>query len=76
MADYKVIGNVTIGNIQYADSLETALSNADICMIQSDWDEFKKIDYDIYDIELIVDGRRTLKNGIKNPYFSIGSGKR
>ena len=63
-------------DIQYADSPETALSDAEICMIQSDWDEFKKIDYDIYEIELIVDGRRTLKNGIKTPYFSIGSGKR
>ncbi len=62
--------------IEYAKSAEDALRNADICMIQADWDEFENINYDSFALELIVDGRRTLKRAIKTPYFAVGSGKR
>ncbi len=61
-------------NIEYAESAEDALKKADICMIQGDWEEFKNLDYDSLGLELIVDGRRTVKKKIKTPYFRIGSG--
>ncbi len=63
-------------NIEYAESAEEALKKADICMIQTDWDEFKNIDYDSLGLELVVDGRRTVKRRITTPYYAIGSGKR
>jgi len=59
--------------IEYAESPEGALSMADICMIQADWDEFKRLDYDRYNLELIVDGRKTLNGlNIQTPHVGIG----
>ena len=57
--------------IIYAKSAEEALSNADVCVIQADWDEFKNIDYDKFHLKLIVDGRRTI-TPTKTPYLRIG----
>ena len=62
-------------DIEYAESAEEALKKADICMIQTDWDEFRDINYGGFGLKLIVDGRRTLKKEIGAPYFAIGSGK-
>ena len=64
-----------ISGITYASSAEEAVSQANICMIQSDWKEFKEIDYDKYGLELIVDGRKTLgASAIETPYIGIGRG--
>ena len=58
--------------VSYAGSAGEALAGADICMIQADWKEFKEIDYDRYGLELIVDGRNTLKGRVQTPYLGIG----
>jgi len=57
--------------IEYAKSAEEALNNADICVIQADWDEFKNIDYDKFNLKLIVDGRKTIEF-TNTPYLRIG----
>jgi len=63
-------------NIKYAKSAEKALSDADICIIQADWDEFKNIDYDKFNLRLIVDGRKTLTIKPKTRYIRIGMGQK
>ncbi len=60
--------------IEYAESAESALKDADVCMIQADWDEFKSIDYDSFGLEAIIDGRRTIDRKLKTPHIRIGSG--
>jgi UDPglucose 6-dehydrogenase len=52
--------------IKYAPGLREALKDADACIIQSDWDEFKKLTGEDF-IELmndpvVIDGRRTFEN--------------
>jgi len=58
--------------INYAETAEEALSRADICMIQAEWNEFRSLDYDAYNLILIVDGRKTLKKPYKTPHIGIG----
>ncbi|UCG71199.1 MAG: UDP-glucose/GDP-mannose dehydrogenase family protein [Thermoplasmata archaeon] len=81
--DPKAIDNfkkLTEKNITYAESAKEALRDADICIIQSDWSEFKSLtpqDFkDLMKTPLIIDGRRTFdpesftSEGVK--YLGIG----
>ena len=66
--------------ITYASSAKEALKEADICIIQSDWSEFKSLtpqDFmELMKTPLIIDGRRTfdpkqlIEHGVT--YFGIG----
>ncbi len=81
--DPKAIDNfkkLTKKPITYAASVKDALKDADICIIQSDWSEFKSLkpeDFkELMKTPIIIDGRRTfdpkelIKQGIT--YFGIG----
>ena len=67
-------------DITYVTSAKEALKEADICIIQSDWGEFKSLtpqDFkETMKTPLIIDGRRTfdpqymIANGVK--YLGIG----
>ena len=51
-------------DIDYSENLQDALKDADICIIQNDWDEFKMLepeDFNIMKGDIIVDTRRILK---------------
>ncbi|MEF8873661.1 MAG: UDP-glucose/GDP-mannose dehydrogenase family protein [Candidatus Thermoplasmatota archaeon] len=48
---------------EYAESIEDALLDADACIIQNDWDEFKELhgdDFDRMKDKVVLDGRRVL----------------
>lgn len=66
-------------NIEYCDNKNEVLNNTDFLVILTEWGEFKKVDYDLFDkLEdlTIFDGRNLLdqeklsQKGVK--YFSIG----
>lgn len=71
----KLLDNREIG---YADSIEDALVDADACIIQNDWEEFKELrseDFDGMKKKVVLDGRRILdeerlEEGIT--YLSVG----
>lgn len=47
-------------NIQYATSVEESISNSDVTLILTDWDEIKNIDLKLFDTmkyPLVIDGR-------------------
>ena len=66
--------------ITYVESAKEALKDADMCIIQSDWPEFKSISpgefKELMKTPIIIDGRRSfdpnqvMKEGIT--YFGIG----
>jgi len=63
-----------VPDIEYASSAEEAVEKADIVIIQADWDEFKKLDFDAFDnLKLVVDGRRTVSPK-KVKYVAVGRG--
>ncbi|MFO7792618.1 MAG: UDP-glucose/GDP-mannose dehydrogenase family protein [Candidatus Saliniplasma sp.] len=66
------------GRIQYADDVAEALQNADICIIQSDWDEFKELtaqDFKPMKGKVIVDARRLLDPAdLTDDFIYIGVG--
>ena len=63
-----------VPNIDYASSAEEALMDADIAIIQVDWEEFRHIDFDAYNnLKLVVDGRRTVRPK-RVKYVAIGRG--
>jgi len=63
-----------IPHIEYADSAKNAVRSADIVIIQADWEEFKKLDFDSFpNLKLVVDGRRTVSPK-KVKYVAIGRG--
>ena len=63
-----------VPDIEYASSAEEAVEKADIVIIQADWDEFKKLDFDAFDnLKLVVDGRRTVRPK-KVKYVAVGRG--
>ena len=63
-----------VPEIEYASSAEEAVRQADIVIIQADWDEFKTLDFDSFsNLKLVVDGRRTVKPE-KVKYVAIGRG--
>jgi len=69
-----------IDGISYADSIEEALTEADACIIQNDWDEFRELDgkdFEVMKDKVVLDGRRVLneeKLGKEITYLSIGKG--
>ncbi|MFW9923767.1 MAG: nucleotide sugar dehydrogenase, partial [Candidatus Thorarchaeota archaeon] len=67
--------------IIYANTLQNALKDADVCMLVTDWDEFKKLspeNFLIMKTPILIDGRRIydynkfIQAGIK--YAGIGLG--
>lgn len=71
-----------VKGMEYADSIEEALTDAHGCIIQNDWEEFKKLgpsDFDVMKDPVVIDGRRVLDRdgameGVK--YIGVGSGKK
>jgi UDPglucose 6-dehydrogenase len=59
-----------ISDISYAKSVTDCLTNADACLILTDWDEFKALadkDFSVMRNKIIIEGRKTLdKNKVKN----------
>ncbi len=49
-------------DIEYCDSIEKALDEADACLILTDWNEFKNIDFHKMRKKIVIEGRRILKN--------------
>ncbi len=63
-----------VPEIEYAKTAEEAISNADVVIIQADWEEFKNIDFDSFEnLKLVVDGRRTARPK-KVRYVAVGRG--
>ncbi len=61
-------------SIKYASGADEAVKNADIVIIQADWEEFKNMNFDAYpNLKLVVDGRRTVKPE-RVKYVTIGRG--
>jgi len=48
--------------IVYSDSASSALKDADIALIVTDWDEFKELDYSAMKKKTVIDGRNIVKN--------------
>ncbi|MFW6304500.1 MAG: UDP-glucose dehydrogenase family protein [Candidatus Saliniplasma sp.] len=65
-------------DIEYADDKSEAIKNADICIIQNDWNEFKGMTYEDFEPmkgRVIVDARRVLDEedlGEKFIYIGVG----
>jgi UDPglucose 6-dehydrogenase len=54
----------TFGNsVEYCLSKEECVANADLCMIATEWDEFKKLDLSMIKCP-IIDGRRILEPSV------------
>lgn len=52
-----------VDEITFAGSVEEALTDADGCIIQNDWNEFEKLDEEDFEVmsdKVILDGRRVL----------------
>ncbi|MFO8109783.1 MAG: nucleotide sugar dehydrogenase, partial [Thermoplasmata archaeon] len=52
-----------VSNVEYAETIEEALTGSDGCIIQTDWDEFrdlKEADFSVMRIPVVLDGRRVL----------------
>ncbi|MEM4347001.1 MAG: UDP-glucose/GDP-mannose dehydrogenase family protein [Candidatus Altiarchaeota archaeon] len=49
-------------NIQYANSAEEALKDADIALILTDWKEFENLDFSVMKNKIVVDGRNIVRN--------------
>ncbi len=66
------------GKIRYTDSREEALEDADICIIQNDWNEFKNLkpkDFEPMRGKIIVDSRRLLNlENFTDDFVYIGVG--
>ena len=74
--DPKAMDNFSkiVPDIEYAESAEDAESSADIVIIQVDWEEFKRLDFDSFpNLKLVVDGRRTA-NPKRVKYVAVGRG--
>ena len=74
----EIIGN----KISYATSTANALENADVCLLVTEWDEFKRLtpnDYKIMKTPILIDGRRIYDHKLfKNKgiiYAGIGLGE-
>jgi len=69
-----------IDGVNYSDSIEEALKDADGCIIQNDWEEFGRLDREAFEImknKVVLDGRRVLdeeKLGDDVTYVTIGKG--
>lgn len=56
---------IFLDKIQYGESIESTLNGADICMIFTEWDEFKKLNPKIFidrmNKPIVIDGRNCFK---------------
>lgn len=56
---------IFLDKIQYGESIESTLDGADICMIFTEWDEFKKLNPKIFidrmNNPIVIDGRNCFK---------------
>jgi len=50
-------------DIEYCDSPEAALEDADGCLLMTEWDMFKDLDYSGMNQKIVVDGRRIIPEG-------------
>ncbi|HEC82649.1 MAG TPA: UDP-glucose/GDP-mannose dehydrogenase family protein [Thermoplasmatales archaeon] len=48
-------------DIEYCDSVNEAIENADACLILTEWKEFEKIDFSKMKNKIVIEGRRILK---------------
>ncbi len=70
-----------VDGINYTESIEEALTDADACIIQNDWKEFSELegkDFEVMKEKVVLDGRRVLdegKLGKDITYLSIGKGQ-
>lgn len=70
-----------IDGINYAESIEEALIDAEACIIQNDWEEFSELegeDFEVMKDKIVLDGRRVLDEGALDEdikYLSIGKGQ-
>ncbi|MCD6512007.1 MAG: UDP-glucose/GDP-mannose dehydrogenase family protein [Thermoplasmata archaeon] len=48
--------------IEYCNSVDDALKDADACLIMTDWNEFKNIDFSGMKRKIVIEGRRILEN--------------
>ena len=46
--------------ISYAESAKAALTNADGCLIMTDWAEFQSLDFNLMAKPVVIDGRRVI----------------
>lgn len=62
--DPKAIDNMKkiFSNINYANSAEEALKDADIALILTDWKEFENLDFSVMRNKVVIDGRNVVKN--------------
>jgi len=70
----KIFGN----RINYCKNIDETLEDADVCIIASDWDEFKEI-YDKFELmknKIVIDGRRMLNpekcKELNIKYYGVG----
>jgi len=54
----KILSN----RVNFSDSAEKALKDADIAFIATDWDEFKNINFDGMKQKIVIDGRNILRD--------------
>jgi UDPglucose 6-dehydrogenase len=69
--------------IDYADSIEDCLKDAECCMILTEWDEFKSVPAEVFNQcmkrSFVIDGRRVFDPSIRKSvalYRAIGLGAR
>jgi UDPglucose 6-dehydrogenase len=68
IGDWFIKMGFSVTRLIYADKIESALRNADACIIQSDWDEFKDLGMDEFKLmkkPAVIDGRRTFNDPTK-----------
>ncbi len=70
----KIFGN----RINYCKNIDECLKDAEVCIIATDWDEFKEI-YDKFDLmknKIVIDGRRMLNpekcKELNIKYYGVG----
>lgn len=69
--------------IDYAESLEEALKDADCCMLLTEWDEFAAVPADVFNScmkrSVVIDGRRVFDDAFRSSvarYRGIGLGSK
>jgi UDPglucose 6-dehydrogenase/GDP-mannose 6-dehydrogenase len=72
-------GEESLRDVRVADSLSNAVADAEIVVLVTRWDEFRRLDEVLRDLErapLVVDGRRMLDPTRFASYEGIGRGAR
>jgi len=50
------------GGIEYCRNADDALRNAHGCLIMTDWKEFSRLNFDLMEKPVVIDGRRVVEN--------------